>query len=102
MNLWAFLMSEQNEDWCVGLSGLFISCATKTEAFDLGRGCDSPSGLMPHAPNAFRLKAMGTKRLQFKAMLPKCLQIYSHAPQMPSDLKPWASNDWRFKAIYIK
>jgi hypothetical protein len=45
MNLWAFLMSEQNEDWCVGLSGLFISCATKTEAFDLGRGCDSPSGL---------------------------------------------------------
>ena len=31
--------------WCVGLSGLFISCATKTEAFDLGRGCDSPSGL---------------------------------------------------------
>ena len=23
--------------WCVGLSGLFISWATKTEAFDLGR-----------------------------------------------------------------
>jgi hypothetical protein len=47
-------MSEQKEDWCVSPSGLFGSILLDTEAFDLGRGCDSPTGLKPKAANQIR------------------------------------------------
>ena len=39
----------------------WLKAILTNRSFDPGRGCASPSGLMPHAPNAFRFKAICIK-----------------------------------------